>query len=45
MKPATNRFTGDSNSVCGVSTCWILPSRSKHTRVPSVIASIWSWVT
>ena len=45
MKPATNRFTGDSNSFCGVSTCCSRPSLSTHTRSPSVIASTWSWVT
>src|ERR1700733_5225380 len=45
MKPATNRFTGDSNSFCGVSTCCKRPSLSTHTRSPSVMASTWSWVT
>ena len=32
MKPATNRFTGESNSAVGVSTCCSMPSRSTHTR-------------
>ena len=45
MKPATKRFTGDSNSCCGVSTCWSRPSRMTQTRWPSVMASTWSWVT
>ncbi len=45
MKPATNRFTGELNSTCGVSACCSWPSRSTHTRWPSVIASTWSWVT
>src|SRR6266536_695239 len=45
MNPATNRLTGRSNRFCGVSTCCSKPSRSTHTRSPSVIASIWSWVT
>ena len=45
MKPATNRFTGDSNNRCGLSTCWIRPSRITQTRSPRVIASTWSWVT
>ena len=45
MKPATNRFTGALNSTWGVSACCSLPSRSTHTRCPSVIASTWSWVT
>ncbi len=45
MNPATNRLTGASNSVCGVSTCCSCPSRSTQTRLPRVIASTWSWVT
>ena len=45
MYPATNRLAGDSNSRCGVSACWVLPSSITHTRSPSVIASAWSWVT
>ncbi len=45
MKPATNRLTGELYSACGVSTCCSFPSRSTQTRWPSVMASIWSWVT
>ena len=45
MNPATNRLTGESNSVCGVSTCCSCPSRSTQTRSPRVMASTWSWVT
>src|SRR5258705_262949 len=45
MKPATNRLTGASNRVCGVSTCCSRPSRSTHTRCPRVMASAWSGVT
>ena len=45
MKPATNRFTGRSYSSSGDATCWIVPRRMTATRSPSVIASVWSWVT
>ena len=45
MKPATNRLRGCSYSSCGVPTCWITPVRMTATRSPSVIASVWSWVT
>ncbi len=45
MKAATKRLAGRAYSSWGVSTCWIRPSRMTATRWPSVIASIWSWVT
>ena len=28
-----------------MSTCWMIPPRITATRSPSVIASVWSWVT
>ena len=45
MKVATNRFSGASNRLWGVLTCINSPSLSTATRVPKVMASIWSWVT
>jgi hypothetical protein len=45
MNPATKRLTGCSYSSRGEATCWIFPFRSTQTRSPSVIASVWSWVT
>ena len=45
MNPATNRLTGFSYSVWGVSTCWSTPLRMTATRSPIVMASVWSWVT
>ena len=45
MNAATKRLSGRAYSACGVSTCWITPSRMTATRWPSVIASIWSCVT
>ena len=45
MKPATKRLTGCSYSSRGVASCCRMPRFSTATRSPSVIASVWSWVT
>ena len=43
--PATKRFAGWSYSSAGGPTCCSSPARITATRSPSVIASVWSWVT
>ena len=45
MNPATNRLAGLRYSSCGAATCWSTPPEITATLVPSVIASVWSWVT
>jgi len=45
MKPATKRLSGSSYNSAGVPTCCRTPARITATRSPSVIASVWSWVT
>ena len=45
MNPATNRFAGLLYSSIGEPTCWSTPLSMTATRSPSVIASVWSWVT
>ena len=45
IKPATKRFDGWSNTSCGVPICWMKPSFMMTMRSPSVMASVWSWVT
>ena len=45
MNPATNRFFGLPYSSPGDPTCCRTPLRITATRSPSVIASVWSWVT
>ena len=45
MKPATKMLTGSLYRFRGVETCCSTPERMTATRSPSVIASVWSWVT
>jgi hypothetical protein len=45
MKPATNRLTGCAYNSLGGPTCCSTPARITAIRWPSVIASVWSWVT
>ncbi len=45
MNPATNRLFGWLYSSIGEPTCWRRPARMTATRSPSVMASVWSWVT
>src|SRR3954453_17167131 len=45
MNPATKMLRGSSYSARGASTCCRIPARITATRSPSVIASVWSWVT
>jgi hypothetical protein len=45
MNVAQNRFAGRRYSSSGGAHCCSTPSRITATRLPSVIASTWSWVT